>query len=700
MSLNDIDDFAVEVTLNADDYNKALEELQAKNKELEQSLGKLESSFEQSGKSTKLSGAEARKSAGEMDKYMLSIRSVALGLASIGGATMAVKGLTDLTASTAKSNREMSINAKTLGMSVNQYRNWGRAITEMGGDADSFSQSMINMRDKITEFQVTGNPEILKVFNATEIAMLKNINTAESMENIFLNISDVIKKISESGGDGYNKSQFLAEQFGIDKTNHAMVLLKGKDAIKAVIEEQKKLFQSTEEQRKDLEKINDNINKQKNMWESITTHIGSELSPAMLIVQERTGKMLEYFTSGDGVESIKFITQEIITLAETIDAMLDNIISKSEKFYGKNIEGFLDYVEANKKAQKDLLGGFKVHGSIEEAEKAMSENSLLAPLNALANKRRNKNTAKEVSENKSDDGVVSQAWDEFKANMRRGSRDIEEEEEEEEDGISYIRPTLLTDAIFKGLEKFEQAYGNKSLDGLAKLIDSKQNTFETKLEDKERSAVEGAKMTDYSRAYGVPDNKKDAVGNAMKFFINNGYTSEQAAGIVGNLIAESNLNTGAEGDKGLKGGSSFGIAQWREGRLRQFEKLYGKHVKDASYHEQLQFILWELQNTHQSANRDILNSTTVEGASSAFTKKFEIPANKDQVALNRHSISRGVLRDHNDRQFQEINNSVQVMVGDVIIQTSSGTMKGAGVELGNSLANTWSNLNQLGASQR
>jgi hypothetical protein len=51
---------------------------------------------------------------------------------------------------------------------------------------------------------------------------------------------------------------------------------------------------------------------------------------------------------------------------------------------------------------------------------------------------------------------------------------------------------------------------------------------------------------------------------AMDFFISKGYTPEQAAGIVGNLQAESgaNLRTDAVGDQGR----AYGIAQWHKPR--------------------------------------------------------------------------------------------------------------------------------------
>lgn len=116
---------------------------------------------------------------------------------------------------------------------------------------------------------------------------------------------------------------------------------------------------------------------------------------------------------------------------------------------------------------------------------------------------------------------------------------------------------------------------------------------------------------------------------AYEFFIKKGYSPEVSAGIVGNLIYESGLSTKIEGDKGLKGGSSYGLAQWREGRLTGLQ-TFAKNRNSAwtDFNTQLEYVHHEL-NTSEKGTLDRLNKAkTPEEASDIFMRGYERPSNK------------------------------------------------------------------------
>lgn len=110
---------------------------------------------------------------------------------------------------------------------------------------------------------------------------------------------------------------------------------------------------------------------------------------------------------------------------------------------------------------------------------------------------------------------------------------------------------------------------------------------------------------------------------ALGFFMSRGYTKEQAAGIVGNLIAESDLRpSGAVGDNG----TAFGIAQWRGERLTRLKRFAASQGKDwQDYGTQLAFVDMELQNHETSAYKALKNAKTVDEATAAFIG-YERPA--------------------------------------------------------------------------
>jgi LysM repeat protein len=102
---------------------------------------------------------------------------------------------------------------------------------------------------------------------------------------------------------------------------------------------------------------------------------------------------------------------------------------------------------------------------------------------------------------------------------------------------------------------------------------------------------------DQSSGGGASGNAK----TALDYFIQQGWTPEQAAGIVANLQAESyeRIDPAAVGDAG----KGYGIAQWHGSRQRDFERVMGKPLKGSSLEDQLKFVQWELTDPKSTERR-------------------------------------------------------------------------------------------------
>jgi len=116
-----------------------------------------------------------------------------------------------------------------------------------------------------------------------------------------------------------------------------------------------------------------------------------------------------------------------------------------------------------------------------------------------------------------------------------------------------------------------------------------------------------------------------SAAEAIQFFQSKGWTREQAAGIAANIQAESNFKTNAVGD----GGRAYGIAQWHRDRQKDFQKVFGKDIRQSSFQEQLAFIDWELRNTESRAGDSLRNASTAAEAAAIVQNQYERPANKD-----------------------------------------------------------------------
>lgn len=120
-------------------------------------------------------------------------------------------------------------------------------------------------------------------------------------------------------------------------------------------------------------------------------------------------------------------------------------------------------------------------------------------------------------------------------------------------------------------------------------------------------------------------NKEANTKVAMKSLTDKGWTSMQAAAIIGNLTAESYMNPRTpRGDDG----TAMGLAQWRLERLDKFEEIIGKHCEKASLEEQLRFVDWELRNTHKKAGNLLKEAEDIETATWVIDKYYERSAGK------------------------------------------------------------------------
>ena len=114
----------------------------------------------------------------------------------------------------------------------------------------------------------------------------------------------------------------------------------------------------------------------------------------------------------------------------------------------------------------------------------------------------------------------------------------------------------------------------------------------------------------------------DNARTAFNYFVNAGYTPEQASGIVGNLMQESGpgLDPTIYGD----GGNAFGIAQWndRQDNYRGWAAANGRDPNDLQ--TQLDFITYELGSTETRARDALRVADTPQEAAAAFLG-FERP---------------------------------------------------------------------------
>lgn len=129
-----------------------------------------------------------------------------------------------------------------------------------------------------------------------------------------------------------------------------------------------------------------------------------------------------------------------------------------------------------------------------------------------------------------------------------------------------------------------------------------------------------------SRPVSVSPDAAGRMSDAMKHLVGRGLTPVMAAGVVGNLMQESGLNSVARnpGD-GTDGSDSIGIAQWNADRARALKAFAAsRNASPDDLSTQLDFIVHELETTENATYQRLKAATNVDEAAAAFIG-FERP---------------------------------------------------------------------------
>ena len=131
-----------------------------------------------------------------------------------------------------------------------------------------------------------------------------------------------------------------------------------------------------------------------------------------------------------------------------------------------------------------------------------------------------------------------------------------------------------------------------------------------------------------NRVSGTGAGSSENAKKAMDYFTSQGWTPAQAAGIVGNLQAESGRNLDPSINQ-IGGGPGYGIGQWGPDRQADFRNKYGKDIHGTSLEEQLAFVQYELTSGKDRgariAGQMLRGAATSDQASDIITNKYERP---------------------------------------------------------------------------
>lgn len=132
---------------------------------------------------------------------------------------------------------------------------------------------------------------------------------------------------------------------------------------------------------------------------------------------------------------------------------------------------------------------------------------------------------------------------------------------------------------------------------------------------------------------------KQRIVQAMRYFIKQGWTQPQAAGIVANLVRESQMNETALGDTSSRGGA-LGIAQWHQDRRNAIAAAFKKPFEKLTFEDQLAAVQWELtQGGEKRAGEALRKTKDAKSAGATVSEDYERPGDVAGEAAIRGSTA-------------------------------------------------------------
>lgn len=139
------------------------------------------------------------------------------------------------------------------------------------------------------------------------------------------------------------------------------------------------------------------------------------------------------------------------------------------------------------------------------------------------------------------------------------------------------------------------------------------------------------------------------INKIMGLLIGSGMSTNEAAGMTANFMAESGVNPAAEGDKNSKTGkfAAYGIAQWHQDRQDIFAKKFGHPMRGSSIDEQVSFAVWELRNNEKSAGQKLkAASGSARLAGQTVSRAYERPSATASEALKRGAMAEKIASNY------------------------------------------------------
>lgn len=327
-----VESLIVSLKLDNTEFGRAVRESIDANNNLADSVDRVNDSSNDASINIKVYTEETKKSSDETerakkqnDNFEKTINNVVKALSGLFTTIFASTGLQKLVDETSKTNDQLYFLSKNLGMNATDIKRWQNMAEMTGGSADGMAASLSGLSQSLWNLVTTGDASILPWFNALNVDVVNSGGQIRDLNDILLDLSDSLSKMSRP--QAYN----IAKNMGFDDGT-INLLLEGRQAMQQMLETQKHIVISSEEELKLSRQLNQQNALVSKQWEGLKTLIANYLMPYFLRFSEKVSGWLDYLNKNREVAKDLFKGMAVVLTVFLIPALIKGAIAMAGMF--------------------------------------------------------------------------------------------------------------------------------------------------------------------------------------------------------------------------------------------------------------------------------------------------------------------------------------------------------------------------------
>lgn len=232
-------------------------------------------------------GDETKKAKKKQDDFTKSVNNGIKAVGAFFTTILVSSGLSKLISEVGRTNDQLYFLSKNLGMSATEIKKWQNMAEMSGGSADGVAASMSNLSKSLWDLVTIGDSSVLPYFNALNVGVVDSGGKLRDLDAILLDVADSLSGMSRP--QAYN----IAKNMGFDEGT-INTLLQGRDAMQEMLDTQRGLVISSEEELEISRQLNKQNAKVRQGWEGLKTLLANYLMPTFLKFSEKVSGFLMF----------------------------------------------------------------------------------------------------------------------------------------------------------------------------------------------------------------------------------------------------------------------------------------------------------------------------------------------------------------------------------------------------------------------